>query len=287
MHRLAAVALTVALAASLSHAITVETDPHGARVWTSARHDPAVTCHGTTPVTLEAPAEPLQLIVRLDGHFPVFAELTPAQESVRFTLEPIPEDLSERLTIGDRQEEPGLWLGLHAHADAARLIYHNRLEKVAADRFWWSPDGRWIAWQRATYTGEGEGPGAPIYYFDRLFIIDADTAQPRQLAWANEDGEGWEFNPTWSHDGEYLMYELPWSRELRRSHLLAYRPSDRTTRVMAADPDAEIWFSAFGPDGAVYYTKWFDDERTQLCVRDRAGERVLSSGRQYDGLTVS
>lgn len=290
MHRLAVVALTVALGASLSHAITIETDPPGARVWTSPYHDPAVVFEGTTPLALGAPAETVRLLVRLDGHFPVFAELTPGQDSLRLTLEPIPEDLSERLTIGERQEHPGVWLGLHAHAQSARRVYHNRLEKLASDRFWWSPDGRFIAWQRATYTGEGEAPApgyAPIYFFDRLFIIDAQTAEPRQLAWANEGGEGWSFNPSWSHDGEYLMYELPWSRELHRSHLLAYRPADRTTRVMAADPDAEIWFSAFGPDGAIYYTKWFDDGRTQLCARGRDGERVLSSGHQYDGLTVS
>jgi Tol biopolymer transport system component len=67
----------------------------------------------------------------------------------------------------------------------------------------WSPDGRWLA-----YTGEdyGEISGMNLPYPEGIYLISRDNGQKSRLVSFPKTWWGWEPAPSWSPDGQWLVY---------------------------------------------------------------------------------
>jgi Tol biopolymer transport system component len=105
----------------------------------------------------------------------------------------------------------------------------------------WSPDGRWIAFQRLNITAEPRKHVA-------VFVVGADGRGLRRLTpWALNGGD----HPDWSPDGSRILFHAqPDLDSPTGGALYTVRPDgSRLTRITRPSDAVEVLSSAFSADG--------------------------------------
>jgi len=135
----------------------------------------------------------------------------------------------------------------------------------------YSPDGRWIAFGRLSFTSAGD-------QLQAVFIVGAQGGPVRQLT-------PWELNaehPTWSPDSRWITYDSLPSLDSPAGTIEAVRPDGLGRRTILAATDRlgahKPWFS---PDGArilfmCAITSAGGDVNEDICVAHADGSHVVN-----------
>lgn len=161
--------------------------------------------------------------------------------------------------VRGRNDENGIWI---AHIWTVNIDgSHNnqRTEGEVVDRWpTWSPDSKWIAYERSTIGGRDEY--GHVQHDDRHIVVMTSYGnKPRAL---NEGGP-WEHSPAWSPDGSELAFQRDGFLMVSDTH------GNRSRRVRAG-----VYFDgglSWSPDGTRMAFVRGDGITTSIVIADIEG----------------
>jgi Tol biopolymer transport system component len=215
------------------------------RLTSGPLHFPSVVPAGDGKRILVAGAQPRGEVLRYDLRTRVFEPYRPGVWGRDFAFSRNGEQVAY---VENRAKESILWRSALDGSQRVQLTEPPMLVLLAR----WSPDGERIAFM-------GKEPGRPW----KIYIVPAQGGSPRRIT----DDERNEGDPTWSPNGESLMFGRPPHYVAESSVPKAIQILDLTTHNLSTLPQSDGLFAPrWSPDGR--YVAAMSLNQTKLVLFD-------------------
>jgi DNA-binding winged helix-turn-helix (wHTH) protein/Tol biopolymer transport system component len=118
----------------------------------------------------------------------------------------------------------------------------------------WSPDGKRIAYMARGASGSWNGPW-------KIYMVSSEGGAAEELL----PGAGDQGNPTWSPDGNSLIFAgVPWVNRFAPDSTAIYQMDLRTRKVVTLPGSQGLWSPRWSPDGRFLVAETIDSRKLLL-----------------------